>query len=111
MLLIHNSRNCAACKLLRQEEKKYVAQLSELINHASGQEAYWHSRGACLWHLGMLLTVTSSDEDQQFLFAHAVQLLQQDAEDMRMYAMKRDALRGAFQNRKRKMPTGALLFA
>jgi predicted GTPase len=99
MQLVHNSHNCPVCKLLRGEEKKYIALLGELISHPSGRDAYRHSQGACLWHLGMLLNATPSGEDQQFLLAHAVQLFRQDAEDMRTYAMKRDALRRALQNR------------
>jgi GTP-binding protein EngB required for normal cell division len=97
--LVHNSGNCRACKLLREAEKEYIMQLGEMINGDTGRDAYRHSQGACLWHLGMLLDDTSSVDSHRFLLSCSARLFEQDMEDMRTYAMKRDALRRALQNR------------
>ena len=96
--LLHNSRNCQVCKMLREAEGKYVLKLSELLNETDGQNLYRQSQGACLWHLGMLMDASPSAEIHEFLISHAVQQFGHEAEDMRSYALKRDALRRALQN-------------
>jgi hypothetical protein len=80
-------------------EEEYVRQLALLINEPGGLDQYRHSQGACLRHLGMLLDAAVSAESRAFLLSHAIQSFEQDAEDMRSYAMKRDALRRALQHR------------
>ncbi len=96
--LVHDSRNCRVCKLLRQAEEAYIRQLVAMISEGAGLREYRRSQGACLLHLGMLMDNTSSAESRNFLLSHAVQHFEQDAEDMRSYAMKHDALRRALEN-------------
>lgn len=97
--LVHNSRNCQVCKMLRDAEEKYVMKLSKMLNETEGQNLYRQSQGACLWHLGMLIDSIPSLEIREFLISHAVQQFGHEAEEMRSYALKLDALRRALQNR------------
>jgi len=47
----------------------------------------------------MLADAVSSVGSSEFLLSHAAQRLEEDAEDMRSYALKHEALRRALQNR------------
>ena len=69
-----------------------------MLNETEGQNLYRQSQGACLWHLGMLIDASTSGEIHEFLISHAVQQFGHEAEDMRSYALKHDALRRALQN-------------
>lgn len=97
--LVNNSRTCRVCQLLRTDEEKYIQQLAATFNDTNGQKQYRASQGVCLRHLGMLLNVISSAELHEFLLSHAILLFEQDAEDMRSFALKHDALRRALQNK------------
>jgi GTP-binding protein EngB required for normal cell division len=97
--LVHDSATCRVCKILREVEEKYIHQLSAQLNETDGMSKYHHSQGVCLRHLGMLMDAGSSAEIQKFLIAHAVQRFEEDAEDMRSFALKGEALRRALQNR------------
>ena len=96
--LLRDSRNCRVCGLLRQTERVYIGRLAAVVGGAAGRSQYRRSQGACLRHLGMLLDATRSD-CHEFLLSHAVQRFEEDAEDMRSYAMKHEALRRELQNR------------
>lgn len=97
--LVHNSRNCQVCKMLRDAEEKYIAKMSGMLNETQGQNLYQESQGACLWHLGMFIDSVPSVDIREFLISHAVQQFGHEAEDMRSYALKRDALRRNLQNK------------
>jgi GTPase Era involved in 16S rRNA processing len=90
--LVHELWNCPVCKLLQKAEESYIKQLAAMISGTDGQNKYNRSEGVCLRHLGMLLHAVNL-ESLDFLLFHAVSHFEQDAEDMRAYAMKRDALR------------------
>lgn len=96
--LVRDSRNCRVCGLLRQTEREYIERLAAMIGEAPGRSQYRRSQGVCLRHLGMLLDASAVD-CQEFLLSHAAQRFEEDAEDMRSYAMKHEALRRALQNR------------
>jgi len=96
--LVHDSRNCRVCELLRQAEREYIQLLATMINKSAGRSQYRSSQGVCLRHLGMLIDATSTVESHVFLLSHAAQHFEEDAEDMRSYAMKHDAIRRALQN-------------
>jgi predicted GTPase len=96
--LVHDSSNCRICKLLRQEEKDYIHQLASLVEEPTGRSHYQRSQGVCLRHLSLLLDVTVSSESHDFLLSHAVKCFEEDAEDMRSYSLKIDALRRGLQN-------------
>jgi len=97
--LVHNSRNCQVCRMLRHAEEEYIKKLHKMLNETEGQNRYHQSQGACLWHLGMLIDTGPSGEIHEFLISHAIQQFAHEAEDMRTYALKQDALRRALQNR------------
>ena len=97
--LVHNSHSCRVCEMLYQSEMEYINQLSLVINETTGRGQYLHSQGVCLKHLGMLIEAVPSAESRKFLLSHAAQQFEDDAQDMRSYAMKHEALRRALQNR------------
>jgi hypothetical protein len=96
--LVRDSRNCRVCRLLLQTEDQYVRELATMIEQPAGRRQYRCSQGVCLRHLGLLLNASKA-ESRQFLIHHAIQRFEEDAEDMRSYAMKHEALRRALQNR------------
>ena len=59
-------------------------------------------RGVCLRHLGMLIASVPSEEVIRFLLDHAARRFQEISEDMRNYALKRDALRYHMLNQDEK---------
>jgi predicted GTPase len=96
--MVHDSRNCRVCEMLHQSEGEYIFRLAVMICEAAGRSQYQRSQGVCLRHLGMLLDATSSSEIREFLLSHAAQQFEDDAQDMRSFAMKHEALRRALQN-------------
>ncbi len=97
--LVRDARNCRVCGLIRQAEAEYIGRLAAMIGEAAGRSRYYRSQGVCLRHLGMLLEAASTAESREFLLAHAVQRFEEDAEDMRSYALKHEAGRRALENR------------
>jgi hypothetical protein len=100
--LVRNSQNCRVCGLLQMTEKEYIQRLAEMIGEAAGRNQYHRSQGVCLRHLGMLVNATSQEGIHEFLLSHAFQRFEEDAEDMRSYAMKHEAIRRALENRNEK---------
>ena len=97
--LVHDSGSCRVCKMLHEVEEKYIRQLSCQLNETDSLSQYQYSQGVCLRHLDMLLKATLSDEIREFLISHAILRFVEDAEDMRSFALKGDALRRSLQNR------------
>lgn len=97
--LVHDSRNCRVCQMLRRAEIEYIRQLAAVVDETAGRSQYRYSQGVCLQHLGMLLDVVSLTESREFLLSHAAQRFEEDAEDMQSFAMKHEAIRRALQNR------------
>ncbi len=100
--LLYDSRNCRVCKLLEQEKNQYIRQLAAFISSDSGLEQYERSQGACLYHLRMLVDATGSAQIREFLLFHASRRFEEDAEDMRSYTLKYEALRRSLQHRDEK---------
>ena len=96
--LVRDSRNCRVCGLLRQTEGEYIERVAAMVGGAAGRSQYRPSQGVCLRHLGMLLDASAVD-CHEFLLSHAAERFEEDAEDMRSYAMKHEALRRTLQNR------------
>jgi GTP-binding protein EngB required for normal cell division len=97
--LVHDPRNCRVCGLIHQAEEEYIRRLAALLGEMTGRRQYLRSQGVCLRHLGMLMDATLVTEEREFLLSHAVERFEEDAEDMRSYAMKREALRRGLENR------------
>lgn len=97
--LIQNYTTCRVCILLKKAGEDYIQKLHEALNESSGRNQYEHSQGVCLRHLSMLMKAASGKEIREFLLSHSAKLFEQDAEDMRSYVLKVDALRRGLQNR------------
>lgn len=91
--MVRNSKNCRVCEFQRRVQNEYISKLAKMISESDGHSLYRNSQGACLRHLEMLLNSVTSKESRSFLLAHASGSFEMDAEDMRNYALKRDALR------------------
>jgi GTP-binding protein EngB required for normal cell division len=100
--LVRNSKNCRVCGLLRQAEAGYIRRMAALIDGTAGRNRYQRSQGVCLRHLGMLMDIVSTTENRKFLLSHAAQRFEEEAEDMRSYALKEEALRRELENRNEK---------
>lgn len=96
--LRRNERTCRVCGIAKKAETQAVLRLTERLNDPAEQDAYRQSQGACLRHLNKLIGETPSEKAKKFLLDHAAERFARDAEDMRSYALKRDALRRASQN-------------
>ncbi len=99
--LVRNSGNCRVCRLLREAEKKYILQLTEWLKTAQGKLLYRQSPGVCLYHLSMIVD-SASPEISDLAISSAAQRFEQDAEDMRSFTLKHDALRRSLQNQNEK---------
>lgn len=100
--LVRSSQNCRVCGLLRQVEKEYISQLAEQLEDASFKNRYRRSQGVCLRHLGMLVDAIQTADTRKFLLSHAALCFEEDAEDMRSYSLKWEALRRSLENRNEK---------
>jgi len=97
--LMRDSQDCLVCRLLRDTESEYIQKLASFIADIEGQLHYSYSQGVCIPHLGMLLDCFESAERREFLLAHEARRFIEDAEDMRSFALKSEALRRDLQNR------------
>ncbi len=91
--LVRSPQGCQVCRLLQSAEQEYIARLSQFLAEPAGLDAYARSHGVCLRHLAALLAASQSADLARFLLGEAVQQFDQLAEDMRNYAIKRDAIR------------------
>ncbi len=97
--LVKDSRDCRVCRLLQDVERTYLADLAHFLEEPRGQQVYAQSHGLCLRHLAALTRILPSKPLRQFLAAQAARKYARLAEDMRNFAMKRDALRKDLLNR------------
>ena len=98
-MMSNHVRRCAACEFLTSEEQATVSQLAEIVHGGPGLALYRQSQGACLRHLGLLLSKAEGNALHAELLALAAGRCGEWAEDMQNYAMKRDAIRRALLNR------------
>jgi predicted GTPase len=96
---VHTSADCRMCKFLREVESSYIQKFAETINDEEGRNKYRKSEGVCMKHLSMLLNAASTEETQKFLLSHSIKSFEDDAEDMRSFALKQDARRRGLQNK------------
>jgi len=90
--LIHDSKTCTVCKLVSHHESDYITKLAKELNQKEFWEKYNESQGVCLKHLGMLLDADLDQKTRALLVTHTMLHFTADAEDMRYYALKSDAL-------------------
>ena len=96
--LVNDSDNCSVCMVIHEVEDKYIHHLAEIISKADMTSRYVHSQGVCLKHLAILLYAIDSGEYRKFLLLDAARRFDEDAEDMKTFTLKSDALRKALQN-------------
>ncbi len=91
--LIPSPESCQVCGLLRATEREYIARLAQFLAEPAGRDAYARGHGVCLRHLAALLAASPPGDPAKFLLSEAVRHFDQLIEDMRTYAIKRDAIR------------------
>jgi len=91
--LIPGTESCQVCRLLESEEQEHIARLSQFLAEPAGRDAYARGHGVCLRHLAALLAAPPPADLTRFLLGKAARHCDQLAEDMRNYAIKRDAIR------------------
>lgn len=84
---------CNVCRLLESTERDFLIRLAQFVATDAGQRTYSASYGLCLRHLSGLLTAVSSAPTRQSLVREAARQFDELGEDLRAYALKREALR------------------
>jgi GTP-binding protein EngB required for normal cell division len=104
--LLASATTCAACRLVREITAEQVEQLLSHLATADGRADYTSSAGLCLPHLQAALTHLEGGAGgsiersvvAEFLLREQVQRLEDLADDLRSYTLKRDALRRGLLN-------------
>ncbi len=99
--LLAGTATCPACRLVRETTAEQVEQLLAHLATAEGREDYASSAGVCLPHLQAALAHMEHSVDgtierslvAEFLLREQVRRLEDLADDLRSYTLKRDALR------------------
>jgi GTP-binding protein EngB required for normal cell division len=85
--------DCEVCRLLESTERVFLGRVAQFVTSEAGQRAYSASYGLCLRHLDGLLAAVPSQPARRFLLREAAQRFDELGEDLRAYALKREALR------------------
>jgi GTP-binding protein EngB required for normal cell division len=104
--LLADSATCAACRLVRETAAEQVEHLLAHLVTSAGRATYTSSAGLCLPHLQAALAYVedSAGGDSEyktvaeFLLREQVRRLEDLADDLRSYTLKRDALRRGILN-------------
>lgn len=104
--LLAGPATCAACRLLQEITAEQVEQIVTHLTTTEGREDYTLSTGLCLPHLqAAFLHIEQSARRTierrvvaRFLLREQVRRLDDLADDLRSYTLKRDALRGGLLN-------------
>lgn len=89
---------CQVCKLITDTEAAYIARVAKALTVGSFRQTYAKSDGLCVHHLHLLLSMTEVNEIRNFLYSEAADHFDKWAEDMRNYALKRQAVRRQLTN-------------
>lgn len=96
--LIRSSQNCRVCGMIRELEKGYIDKLSDSLKEEAFRSRYRNSQGVCLHHLSMLLDAVQPESARVFLLSVAAERFEEDADDMRSFALKHESRRRALEN-------------
>jgi GTP-binding protein EngB required for normal cell division len=104
--LLSSTTTCAACRLVQETTREQAGQLLAHLLTAEGRAAYTSSMALCLPHLQATLACLEESRKEsgertalvEFLLREQVRRLEDLAEDLRSYALKRDALRRGLLN-------------
>jgi hypothetical protein len=99
--LLADATTCAACRLVRETAGEQIKHVLARLITAEGREDYSSSAELCLPHLHATLAYMGHGTDEaseygeiaRFLLSEQAQRLEDLAEDLHSYALKRDALR------------------
>ena len=95
--IVRSKETCRVCKMLRDEEEKYISLLAESFEENEVRAIYVSCQGVCLGHLDRLLKTVTSADTARFLVLHTVQRFQEVARDLKGYAEKRETrMSGAY---------------
>lgn len=101
-----DTTRCAACHLVRETAAEQATQLLTRLISEAGRADYASSAGLCLPHLQVTLahvekSIAGADERNmvvELLLSEQVRRLEDLADDLRSYTLKRDALRRGLLN-------------
>ncbi|HVB72937.1 MAG TPA: dynamin family protein [Ktedonobacteraceae bacterium] len=104
--LLASTATCAACRLVCETAAEQVLDLLTHLATAEGRANYTSSAGLCLPHLQVALAheevsttgISGHREVVAFLLHEQVRRLEDLADDLRSYTLKRDALRRGLLN-------------
>jgi GTP-binding protein EngB required for normal cell division len=96
--LLPTEETCPACRLLREAGVTQMNRFIALMTTAEGQLRYRRSLGICLPHLQSLLLASPSQDLADFILREQANRLEEIAEDMHSYMLKREALRRGLLN-------------
>lgn len=105
--LLSSMATCAACRLVRETETREAARLLAHLVTAEGRADYTSSAGLCLPHLQVTLARLEQSFDEatergtiaEFLLLEQKRRLENLADDLHSYTLKRDAFRRGLLHR------------
>ena len=90
--------SCAACQVLREVERSHLTQTLGHLNLGGGTDDLDEVEGLCLPHLQVALASGPGAEVGKWLIADQTRRLEELAEDMHSYSLKREAFRRGLLN-------------
>lgn len=96
--LLPSVSTCPACKVLQAAEADHIAQLLAQLTTREARDSYARTAGLCLPHLRATLASGPDNAVAVFLIQEQVRHLEEIAEDMRSFTLKRDAIRRGLVN-------------
>ncbi len=91
--LVHSTRTCAVCAFLRREEEKAIQGHLADMKMPHRKQSLETSFGLCLPHFIAAVRYTNDESSRKLLLAHQISRLEETADNMRSYAVKRESLR------------------
>ena len=91
-------RVAASARLLFKAEADFIERLAAFLRERKNAELYSSSQGVCLRHLDLLIRASTNDDVAGLFSETAARRFEETAEDMRSFAMKRDATRRTLTN-------------
>ncbi len=96
--LFPTAASCAACQVLEEVERSYVAQTLGRLDASDGRDDRDEAEGLCLPHLQVALASDPGATVGELLIGDQVRRLEELAEDMHSYSLKREAVRRGLLN-------------
>ena len=91
--LVHREGDCPVCAFLRQEEEKAIQRFFADLAAKHQGAALETDFGICLPHLVAATAHIGDDSNRRLLLRHQIRKLEETADNMRSYAVKRESLR------------------